>query len=102
MSGETQVERRISGLTILASNFQLPHRGSLPFPRGDLPFPPTPHLIHSHHPHNTPLILPDDCNSRTFGTCLFGEVLIGMNTCHAYQQGTAQHPIPLFHRMRCV
>jgi hypothetical protein len=71
MQGETQAEQRISGLTIpWLSSFRL--CGSLPLPRGDLPFPRPPHLIRLHYACNTPLILPDGCDSRKFGTCLFG------------------------------
>jgi hypothetical protein len=64
MQGETQAEQRISGLTIpWLSSFRL---------RGDLPFPRPSHLIRLHYACNTPLILPDGCDCRKFGTCLFG------------------------------
>ena len=88
----------------LAFKFQPPHRGSLPLPRGDLPFSRSPRLIRLHHTRNTPLILPDGCNSRTFGTCLSGKSLLHPGVRHACHegQGAAQHPIPLLHRMWCV
>jgi hypothetical protein len=59
MQGETQVERRISGLTIpWLSSFSCLIVEAFPFlPRGELPFPRTHHLIHLHHARNTPLTL---------------------------------------------
>jgi hypothetical protein len=72
MQGETKAERRISGLTIpWLSSFRLVE-AFLFHVETFLPFPRPPHLIRLHYACNTPLVLPDGCDCRKFGTCLFG------------------------------